>query len=149
MDRAAFDRELGYIEEKCDSLGIPRPVSFAYPAYVTTPRAPRWLRERGYRFARAGGDRAYDPLHDDPYLIPSFTTGAGNRDSIYAALEQARDGKIVVLTIHGVPDTAHPWVNTPLPLFEEYLRWLHDHHYRVIAMRDLARWVPETGMETR
>jgi hypothetical protein len=40
-------------------------------------------------------------------------------------------------------------VNTPLPLFEEYLRWLHDHHYRVIAMRDLARWVPETGMETR
>jgi peptidoglycan/xylan/chitin deacetylase (PgdA/CDA1 family) len=149
MDRAAFDREMGYIEEKCDSLGIPRPVSFAYPAYVTTPQSPRWLRERGYRFARAGGDRAYDPLHDDPYLIPSFTTGADNRAAIYAAFEEARDGRIVVLTIHGVPDTAHPWVNTPLPLFEEYLRWLHDHHYRVIAMRDLARWVPEPRTETR
>src|SRR5918912_1072278 len=39
MDRARFDEELDSIEVKCDRMGIPKPVSFAYPAYVTTPAA--------------------------------------------------------------------------------------------------------------
>jgi hypothetical protein len=46
-----------------------------------------------------------------------------------------------VLTIHGVPDSAHPWVTTPPALFEEYLHWLHDHRYTVIGLRDLAPYV--------
>jgi peptidoglycan/xylan/chitin deacetylase (PgdA/CDA1 family) len=142
MDRAHFVEELRYIEARARAIGAPTPASFAYPAYVTSPEAVRTLRDVGYRFARIGGDRAYDPARDDPLLIPSFTTGAANRSAILAAFEQARDGKIVVLTIHGVPDTAHPWVTTPVALFEEYLRYLHDNHFHVIAMRDLGRYVP-------
>src|SRR5205823_5606432 len=89
MDRAHFIEALRYVEAKARSLGAPPPVSFAYPAYVTTPEAVQTLRDVGYQFARTGGSRAYDPVRDDPLLIPSFTTGATNRDSILAAFTQA------------------------------------------------------------
>ena len=56
-------------------------------------------------------------------------------------LKQARDGNIVVFTIHGVPDYAHPNVTTPPGLFEEYMRFLKDNDYRAIAMRDLNRYI--------
>jgi peptidoglycan-N-acetylglucosamine deacetylase len=142
VDHARLVEEVRYIEQKLASLGAPRPISFAYPAYTTTPEAARTLRELGYVFARTGGNRAYDPAHDDPMLVPSWTTGEKNRDEILRAFGEARDGRVVVLTIHGVPDTAHPWVNTPVPLFEEYLRFLHDNDYKVVALRDVARYLP-------
>jgi peptidoglycan-N-acetylglucosamine deacetylase len=142
MDQSRFVEELRYVEEKLRTLGAPTPVSFAYPAYVTTPAAVRTLRERGYTFARTGGDRAYDPMHDDPMLVPSWTTRENNRDTILSALREARDGRIVVLTIHGVPDVAHPWVTISPALFAEYLRVLKDGGYRVIALRDVARYLP-------
>src|SRR5204863_9284346 len=56
MDSARFTDELRYVEEKLRSLGASTPMSFAYPAYVTTPDAVRLLRDRGYTFARTGGD---------------------------------------------------------------------------------------------
>jgi len=46
-----------------------------------------------------------------------------------------------VLTIHGVPDYAHDWVNTPPELFAGYLRFLQDNYYTVIALRDLKKYV--------
>lgn len=136
-----FADELRYIEDKATALGAPKIISFAYPSYITAPMAAGVLSARGYRYARIGGDRPYDPAIDDRYLIPSYTTLATNRDAILNAFRQARDGRIVVLTIHGVPDTAHPWVNTPPELFREYLDFLHDHHYTVIALRDLDRYL--------
>ncbi|MBN8729448.1 MAG: polysaccharide deacetylase family protein [Acidobacteria bacterium] len=140
LTREQFIEELRYVEDKAASLGAPKVVSFAYPSYVTAPMAPGVLAARGYRYARIGGDKPYDPAHDDPYLIPSYTTLATNRDAVLNALRQARDGRVVVLTLHGVPDTAHPWVNTPPELFREYLDFLRDNHYTVIAMRDLDRY---------
>jgi peptidoglycan/xylan/chitin deacetylase (PgdA/CDA1 family) len=142
MDRAQLAEELGYIEERCRSLGLARPVSFAYPAYVSTAASVALLRERKYRFARVGGNRPYDPDADDPLLVPSFSTSRDNRVEILRAFEQARDGKVVVLTVHGVPDAAHPWVTTPPELFEEYLRYLHEHDFRVVALRDLEQYLP-------
>lgn len=142
MDRVRFVEELRYVEEKLRSLGASHPVSFAYPAYVYTADAVQTLRERGYTFARTGGDRAYDPVRDDPLLVPSWTTRENNRDTILRALTEARDGRIVVLTLHGVPDTAHPWVTIPVALFEEYLRALRDGGFRVVALRDVARYLP-------
>ena len=147
VDRVSHDRfveEVRYIEDKLASVGVPHPISFAYPAYVTTPDAARTLRALGYVFARTGGNRAYDPRRDDPMLVPSWTTGEKNRDEIIRAFGEARNGRIVVLTIHGVPDTAHPWVNTPVPLFEAYLRFLHDNGYHVVALRDVARYLPKS-----
>lgn len=141
LTREQLAAELDSIESRCHTWRIPQPGTFAYPGYDTHPTATALLPERAYQFARAGGNRAYDPTVDYPLLIPSFTTTATNRDQILAALQLAHAGRIVVLTVHGVPDSAHAWVTTPPALFEEYLKYLHDNHYKVIALRDLARYV--------
>ncbi|GGE99462.1 hypothetical protein GCM10011383_07850 [Hymenobacter cavernae] len=141
INKDQLTAELDSLEQRCKTHGIPRPVNFAYPAYDTSPTAFEVLKEKGYDFARTGGNRLYNPKVDHPYLIPSFTTKADNRQQIMDAFQQARNGNILVLTIHGVPDYAHDWVTTPPALFEEYLKYLHDNHYKVIALRDLTRYI--------
>lgn len=99
LTKAKFTEELCYIENKCDSLHISKPGSFAYPGYGVNISAINTLNEKGYRFARVGGSRAYNPLSDHPLLIPSWALNAENQAEIMAALHQAQNGKIVVLTI--------------------------------------------------
>jgi peptidoglycan/xylan/chitin deacetylase (PgdA/CDA1 family) len=141
MNKAKFIAELDYIENKCAEYHIPKPVSFAYPGYDTSRRAVEVLKEKGYLFARAGFDRGYDPATDSPFVIPGFTTRATNKPTIDSAIQKAINGKIIVLTIHGVPDDAHPWVNTPPSIFEGYLKYLKENHYKVIALRDLKKYI--------
>jgi peptidoglycan/xylan/chitin deacetylase (PgdA/CDA1 family) len=144
MTERELTAELDSLESRCRAQHLPRPRTFAYPGYDTAPSALPVLRRQGYRLARTGGDRPYDPARDNPLLIPSYTTLATNHQQILDALAQAKDGRLVVLTIHGVPDLAHDWVTTPPALFEEYLQYLHDHHYRVVALRDVARYMPDS-----
>lgn len=141
MDKAHMVAEFEYIESKCKQYNIPKPINFAYPGYVLGGPSLDVMKERGYKFARAGFNRVYDPTTDNPYLMPSFTMLDTNRNFIYNALSLAKNGKVVVLTIHGVPDVAHAWVNTSPELFEEYLKYLHNNHYKVIAMRDLEKYI--------
>ena len=139
-DEQFFD-ELNYIEAKCDSLGIKKPTDFAYPGYDVSLSAIKILHEKGYKFARVGGSRVYDPLNDSPMLVPSWAANSTNRDTIMGAFKKARNGKIVVLTIHGVPDIEHPWVNTPPELFKEYLKYLSAHHFKVISLSELNKYI--------
>jgi peptidoglycan-N-acetylglucosamine deacetylase len=141
LTREQLVNELAYIEDRCLELGISRPVSFAYPGYETHPDALQILTQRGYLFARAGEDRTYHPSQDHPLLIPSFSTTGSDQKRVLDALKQAKYGEIVVLTVHGVPDYAHPHVTTPPELFEVYLDYLRDNHYTVIALRDLAKFI--------
>ena len=136
-----FKAELEYIEHKCDSMKIPHPVTFAYPGYDLNIQVIGVLKEKGYLFARAGGARPYDPLTDHPMLIPSWAMNSENKAVMMASFGEAKDGKAVVLTIHGVPDIEHPWVNTPPELFTSYLQYLSDNHFKVIALRDLSKYV--------
>ncbi len=141
LSKAQFLEELDYIEAKCASQGIVKPSNFAYPGYDLSIPVMETLHEKGYEFARAGGNRPFDPLSDYPLLVPSWATNATNKGQIMAAFKEAQKGKIVVLTIHGVPDVEHPWVNTPPALFKEYLQYLSDHHFKVIPLRDLNRYI--------
>ncbi len=141
LSQTEFNAELDYIEHKCDSLSIPIPRNFAYPGYSLNGDILEYLKERDYRMARAGGSRPYDPLKDHPYLIPSWATNENNKAEIMEALNEAMDGKVVVLTLHGVPDIEHPWVNTPPELFREYLQYLADNEYEVISIRDLEKYI--------
>lgn len=141
LSQEQFNAELGYIEDKCDSLGIINPTNFAYPGYGLNSKVLEFLDKKKYVFARAGGSRTYDPLVDHPYLIPSWATNADNKTEIFTALGKAKDGKIVVLTFHGVPDIEHPWVNTPPELLNEYLEYLSEHEFKVIALRDLNNYI--------
>jgi peptidoglycan/xylan/chitin deacetylase (PgdA/CDA1 family) len=141
VSKAQFIGELNYIERKCDSMGIEKPSNFAYPGYNLSLPVMETLLEKGYKFARAGGSRAYDPMNDYPLLVPSWAMNATNKEQIMAAFNEARNGRIVVLTIHGVPDVEHPWVNTPPELFKEYLQYLTEHHFKVISLRDLNNYI--------
>lgn len=141
VPKAQFIEELRYIEDKCDSLGIDQPLNFAYPGYGLSAPAMETLREEGYKFARAGGSRPYDPQSDHPFLLPSWATNADNKAQIMSAFGEARNGKIVILTIHGVPDVEHPWVDTPPALFKAYLQYLSAHHFKVISIRDLNTYI--------
>ena len=141
---------------RCLAHGIPRPVSFAYPGNTLDKDVLPILHGLGIKFARRGGapeypyDKgrgfAYEPGLDHPLLIPSAGDArpAWTLDDFKRAVSQAKGGKIAVIQLHGVPDTAHSWVNTPAPLFESYVNYLADNGYRVIALRDLARYVDPT-----
>ena len=135
--------DVEHIERQCATNGIRRPTSFCYPGYQTSPAAVKLLRERGYLFARAGGARAFDPATDEPLTMPQAFDGKPDSTlaQFQAAVAQAKDGKIAVLTFHGVPDLQHPWVSTEPAKFESYLAHLKAQGCRVIAVRDLAQFV--------
>lgn len=141
------------INERCKEHGIPAPVSFGYPANGIDVGALPILRDLGIRFARRGGAPeypykegrgfAFEPGKDHLLLIPSAGDArpAWTMRDFRRAVDQARDGRVAVLQLHGVPDTAHDWVNTPRAQFETYLHHLAENKYKVIALRDLARYV--------
>tara|TARA_R110000850_G_scaffold190481_2_gene316559 strand:+ start:246 stop:1010 length:765 start_codon:yes stop_codon:yes gene_type:complete len=131
--------DIEYIEVLCEKNGIARPVSFCYPGYQTSEAAAKLLQERGYLFARAGGEMAYDLSEDDPLILPQAFDGKpeSTLKQFKSAVDQAREGKVAVMTFHGVPDIKHPWVNTDPEKFEAYLKYLKDEGCRVIALRDL------------
>jgi peptidoglycan-N-acetylglucosamine deacetylase len=144
------------ISAKCAAHGIPTPTSFAYPGNTIDPDALRMLADLGFRFARRGGAPeypyeegngfAYEPGRDHPLLLPS----AGDARPAWAlanlerAVSQAVKRRIAILQFHGIPDVEHPWVHTPPERFEEYMKYLHDNGFKVIALRDLAKYVDWT-----
>jgi hypothetical protein len=141
------------VNARCAEHGIPQPVSFAYPGNAIVPGALPILKELGIRFARRGGAPehpydwgrgfAYEPGADHPLLIPSAGDARPDwtLDDFKRAADQAREGRIAVLQFHGVPDREHPWVHTRPERFEEFMRYLQTNAFKVIALRDLARYV--------
>ena len=138
------------IDDALAKVGVPKPVSFGWPGDNFGPEALAQLQAHGIRFARRGmqpevpyGEIELGPLLDvtrnHPLLIP--TTGDAypgwTLEHFKKVVSGAKDGKIVVLQFHGVPDIVHPWVNTPQDMFRQYMLYLKQNGYRVIALRDL------------
>lgn len=140
-----IDSDVAYIEDQCVTHGIPKPVSFCYPGYATSDVAVKVLKDRGYQFARAGGARAFDPAKDNALLMPQAFDGkpGSTFEQFVEATALAREGKIAVMTFHGIPDSPHPWVSTTPEKFERYLQYLADQKCTVIALRDVARYMPK------
>jgi polysaccharide deacetylase len=147
--------ELALVENELQRVGVPRPISFAYCGNTFGPEAVAELRKSGYRFARRGGmpeapygqaivGTAYDPLRHHRLLVP--TTGDAYPNWTFGHFQKvvsnAKNGKLVVLQFHGVPDIVHPWVHTPPELFERFMRYLRNENYRVIALRDVEQFLP-------
>ncbi len=141
VEKEKLIEQVSYIEDQCDAYNIPPPSTFAYPGYNLSLAAIKTLEDKSYYLARAGGSRAYDALTDHPMIIPSWATNNENKEEIMEALQQAKDGKIVILTLHGVPDIEHPWVDTNVNLFEYYLKYLKDHNYTTIRFKDLEQYI--------
>jgi len=146
------------VNKHCAENGIARPTSFAYPGNQIVPEALPILKELGIRFGRRGGAPeypyekgrgfAFEPGLDHPLLIPSAGDARPDwsLEDFKRAVDQARvfpagHPHIAVLQFHGVPDGEHRWVNTRPERFEEFMSYLHTNQFKVIAMRELARYV--------
>jgi peptidoglycan/xylan/chitin deacetylase (PgdA/CDA1 family) len=151
-----------------ERVGIPRPTSFAWPGSAFGPEALEWLRENGYAFARRGmrpeaypgrGEpgpgTAYDPTRHDPLLVPAYEVGPDwTLETFRRVLGYARDGRAVVLQLHGIPDRSNPDVSVSDATFRGLVDILAAGSYRVVALRDLGRWVdpsvvPEDPLSVR
>jgi peptidoglycan/xylan/chitin deacetylase (PgdA/CDA1 family) len=150
QNAAKLGDELQMVDDALAKVGVPKPVSFAWPGDNFGPEALEQLRQHGIKLARRGmqpevpyGEIQVGPVLDvtrnDPLLIP--TTGDAypgwTLEHFKQVVAGAKDAKIVVLQFHGVPDTVHPWVNTAPEMFRQYMQYLKDNGYRVIALRDL------------
>jgi peptidoglycan/xylan/chitin deacetylase (PgdA/CDA1 family) len=137
----SFKSEIQYIERKCDTLKIPKPTSMAYPGYATDPTKIPVLSLLGYNTARVGGNRAYNPTYDGPFYVPSFILNIHNEQEIIDAFAYAKEGHVVVLAVHGVPDLAHDALSTSPAVFENCMKYLYDNHYIVLSMRALIGYI--------
>jgi len=141
------------INRRCAEHQIPRPTSLAYPGNAIVLDALPVLKDLGIRFARRGGAPeypydagrgfAFEPGLDHPLLIPSAGDARPNWtiDDFTRAADQAHGGRIGVMQFHGAPDREHPWVNTNPENFGKFMDYLRTGGFKVIAMRDLARYV--------
>ncbi len=142
--------ELDMLDDALAQVGVPKPISFAWPGDNFGPEALEQLRRHGIKLARRGmqpevpyGEVQVGPLlnftKNSPLLIP--TTGDAYPGWTLAHFKKvvagAKDGKVVVLQFHGVPDIVHPWVNTPPEMFRQYMLYLKQNGYHVIALQDV------------
>ena len=135
--------ELKAIEDRCLKHQITKPTTFCWPGYSLNTALYPVLAEKGYLFARGGGERPYVPTTDNRFNTPSFAVhdkSLAKKDSFANAAKQATGGRVVIFTFHGAPDLEHKWVNTEPARFEECMAYLKENNYTVLAMRDLARY---------
>ncbi|MBR9998253.1 MAG: polysaccharide deacetylase family protein [Cyclobacteriaceae bacterium] len=154
---AGLAGELGLVNWQLMRQGVPEPVSFAWTGNGFGPEALRVLQEQGIRFARRGmqPEVPYGKLQPGPVYMPDQhhrllipTTRDAYPDmqlsDYIRAIEQAEDGRIVVLQFHGVPDPIHPWVHTEPEMLEKCFNYLQQNAYKVMALRDLESWLPDS-----
>ena len=156
-EAARLPAELALVESELQKVKVPKPTSFAYSGNSFGPEAVEQLKALGYTLARRGmqpevpygkieAGPLYDPEGHHPLLIP--TSGDSypgwTLQHFQKVVDQAGPGKIKVLQFHGVPDPSHPWVDTPPALFREEMSYLKSQGFQVIALRDVARYLPKT-----
>lgn len=153
---AALAGELGLVEWELRMVNVPKPVSFAWCGNGFGPEAVKVLERQGYKFARRGNQPevppdgmvgpAYNPEKHHPLLIPStaISTPDFTLEHFKKAVNSAGQGEIVILQFHGVPDIPHPWVNTSQEKFRQFMQYLKENNFKVIALRDVEKYLPET-----
>ena len=151
---ARLEGQLALVDNELAAVDVPRPVTFAWCGNSFGPEALAVLQARGYQFARRGmqperpyGEATLGPLYRPGayhgLLIPSSGDAYPNwtLEHFQQVVDRARDGQIAIVQFHGVPEAAHPWVNTPPEQFRAYMNHLKSNGFNVIAMRDLARYI--------
>ena len=151
---ARLGGELYMVETELKNVRVPQPTTYAHPGDDFGPEAVGVLTKKGYQLARRGMQPevkygamepgpAFDPTRHHPLLIPT----AGDAypdwtlDYFTHVVSGARNGRAVVLQFHGVPDLAHPWVWTPPENFRQYMRFLKENGFRVLALGDLRPYI--------
>lgn len=130
------------MEDELLANGVPKPTTVAWPVYQVSWSVCPDLAANGYTFGRGGHSRAYRPTVDNPFDVPSLSVQDGvSVETFISYVQKATQGRIVVITFHGVPDGEHPGVSLEPATFEVMMQYLKDNHYQGIAMRDLAKFI--------
>ena len=145
--------ELYRIDSALMAIGIPKPVSFAHPANRFTKETVEELKKLGYRFARRGmqpeipyGKITMGPLFDakkhNRLIIPTTADAYPEWDIDYfkSIIDRAEPGKAIILQFHGVPDVAHPWVDTDPDNFILFMNYLEEKNFKVIPFKDIDKY---------
>ncbi len=153
-ESAHLESELALVDYELEKVGVTKPVSFAWPGNRFSPEGRDALRKHGIKFARRGMQPEYNfkelglgPMYDpklhDPLLIPCAGDAYPNWtiDHFAEVVGRARGGKIAVVQFHGIPDPIHPWVDTNPDNFRDFMAYLHEEGFNVIALGDLEKYV--------
>ena len=136
--------EIEAVENQCLKNGIPNPVSFAYPNYSSSEEVLNIIKERGYLWGRSGGS-LYEPTQNHSLMVPCVILPNKPMEKTVEKLneyiDQAKDGKALILLFHGVPDKPHPWVTFDQVNFENCMKILKESGCTVVALRDLSKYV--------
>lgn len=152
---AELEGELGLMNWELMTHEVPRPVSFAYSGNGFGPEAIKILSKMQIKYARRGmqPEVPYGTMEPGPVFNPGVhhhllipTTRDAYPDmtleDFKKAVNKAGKNKIAVLQFHGVPDEVHPWVTTEPQMFKNYMYYLKNNGFQVIAMRGLAPYLP-------
>ena len=131
MTQAEMKREIDGIAERCAAYRIPRPQTFAYPGLAYTADSVAYLRAQGYTFARTGLAEAYDPLMQHPLKVMG-TDVSPDYEGFVEQVERAREGKIVVLLYHDVPDAG---------AFAKTMDYLKKRGFQALSMKRLEDYI--------
>lgn len=157
---ALMPKDLSVMEDRLVRVGVPKPVSFAWPGDVFSPGARAILEDAGYRFARRGiapdvtdgslvaCGPAYDPKVNDPLLVPTTATvgAAWMLEDFQRAVAKAVPGRAVVIQFHGVPDPLNRVLSVSPRTFARWMDWLDEEGCRVVALRDLDPYVDRANL---
>jgi len=127
------------MEDELLANSVPKPTTVAWPVFQVNTGTYPDLASHGYTFGRGGHFRPYRPTVDNPFDVPCL--GCGTMEELVQSVRQAIDGKIVVLTYHGVPDIEHAACSLDPAVFKMQMQYLKDNHYKVVALRDLAEYI--------
>ena len=120
----------------------PKMTTVCWPLYNVNWSICQDLAKNGYIFGRGGHECPYRPTLDNPFDVPSYTMNEGvTMEAFIKIVRRAVNGKIVVLTYHGVPDMEHGSVSVKPETFKTMMQYLKDNHYQAIAMRNLTAYI--------
>ena len=93
-------------------------------------------------YGRIAHGPLFDPRVNNRLVIPTSADAypEWTLDYFKSVIRQAEVGKALILQFHGVPDIAHPWVNTDPGLFAQYMDYLEEAGVKVISMKDLDKY---------
>lgn len=134
-DRERLLAEFSGVEELLVSLGLPRPVTAAYPGGPTTPQAEVFLRERGYLAARCVEPRALRPGQEDPFALPAYSVTCGKLHLFDEAMAALSPQSPVILVYHGLPSLHYPPCGIEPGDFIKQMEILHKRDVRCISLK--------------
>lgn len=149
-DKQVIVQEVQKLDSWLAEMGVPKPVTFSYPTFRSSPRSAQILRDLGFVAARTGfADEPQKLWHGVPALRPKkyykagddplrvYTTAVLNNnyslDWFKKDLDEAPEGSVMVVSGHGVNQDS-VW-----NLLQDMVKYLSDNGGRFVSLRHIER----------